>query len=75
MSGIHSATRACELSEWTDPLKVDTLAAAYAECGNFSEAIKWEAKVVGMNPKDDQLASDARMRLALYESGEPYRSK
>jgi tetratricopeptide (TPR) repeat protein len=39
---IESATRACELTGWKDPYKLATLAAAYAESGNFPKAIEWQ---------------------------------
>src|SRR5207302_589419 len=40
------ATRACELTEWTEPGFLDTLAAACAECGEFDDAVKWQEKAV-----------------------------
>ena len=38
---VEHATRACALSAWKDADSLDALAAAYAECGQFVEAIKW----------------------------------
>ena len=35
------ATRACELTEWTEPGFLDTLAAACAECGLAWERDHW----------------------------------
>src|SRR5262249_42559560 len=37
---VASATRACELTGWTDPVTLDTLAAAYAEVGDFDRAVR-----------------------------------
>jgi hypothetical protein len=51
---------------------VDTLAAAYAEIGDYDNAIKWETKYLeslSLSPSD---ASDGQARLALYQSHQPY---
>jgi tetratricopeptide (TPR) repeat protein len=68
---VEYATKFCELTEW----KVDcfgTLAAAYAEMGDFDNAIKWQTK----QQQDPKLsASDAaagEKRLALYQAHQPY---
>ncbi len=65
------AAKACELSNWTDANALDNLAAATAEAGDFTDAIKWETKYLTMPV--DKLASDGgRQRLALYQQGKPY---
>jgi thioredoxin-related protein len=69
---VGYATTACELSEWNDPNPIDTLAAAYAETGQFADAIKWETKYLSFKLQKSA-ADDARERLALYEKNLPYR--
>jgi serine/threonine-protein kinase len=66
------ATRACELTEWSDPGYLDTLAAACAECGDFDEASRWQEKALGMAATPDR-AADYRERLDLYRQRKPAR--
>jgi tetratricopeptide (TPR) repeat protein len=68
---VAYAKKACELSEWKVPAILDTLAAAYAEVGNFDDAVKWETKCLESNPPKDALEK-IRQRLSLYEQRKPY---
>jgi tetratricopeptide (TPR) repeat protein len=71
---VQLAERACELTHYGEPLFIGTLAAAYAECGRFPEAVT-------MAEKAEQLATTAgltavaaknRQLLELYRAGKPY---
>jgi tetratricopeptide (TPR) repeat protein len=69
---IASATKACELSGWKEPGLLDTLAAAYAEAGNFAAAVKWQTKAIALETDAHEKAGfDARLKL--YQAKKPYR--
>ena len=68
---VEYAKKACELSEWKTPPYFDTLAAAYAEAGDFDDAVKWQRKYLESNPSRNALEK-ARLRLSLYEQKMPY---
>jgi tetratricopeptide (TPR) repeat protein len=69
---LESATRACELTDWKEASHLDTLAAAYAECGDFAHAIEYQEKAQGLY-KDEKDRKKGRDRLALYREKKPYR--
>jgi tetratricopeptide (TPR) repeat protein len=71
---IEYAKKACELSEWKAPAELDTLAAAYAEGGDFDNAVKWENKYLESNPPNNayDTPEKARQRLSLYLQKKPY---
>lgn len=50
----------------------DTLAAAFAAQGDFSEAVRWQTKAIELQKKE-ALRERYRQRLALYLAGKPYR--
>jgi tetratricopeptide (TPR) repeat protein len=69
---VELALKACELSQWNDWNIIDTLAAAYAEQGDFDRAIQYQKQVLEMGKfaKDND---KIRQHLALYEQHTPYR--
>jgi tetratricopeptide (TPR) repeat protein len=72
---IEFATQSCKLSGWKDAENLDTLAAAYAKQGDFTDAIAWEKKALAtLAPSEKRLAPEMRDRLALYQMGRPYRA-
>jgi tetratricopeptide (TPR) repeat protein len=70
---VAYAKKANDLTSWSDPYYLDTLAAAYAEIGEFDEAIKWMNKALEtlevFVPKD--LEKD-RKALKLFEARKPF---
>jgi tetratricopeptide (TPR) repeat protein len=73
---VEYARKACRLRRWKNPDHLQTMAAAYAELGHFTEAVRWQEKALewaDQLPEAD--AEDARQRLELYKGERPYRSK
>src|SRR5258708_39990388 len=75
MKAVENALKACELTNWKDANFIGTLAGAYAEAGDFKEAVKWEKKAIEVGYLTEQETIDARMRMKLYEEGKPYREE
>jgi tetratricopeptide (TPR) repeat protein len=70
---IAEAKQACELTEWKNPLYLDTLAAAYAEAEQFAEAVEWQKKAVAAPDRFDKEEFErVKECLKLYELGKPY---
>ena len=72
---IQLAGEADELSGGTNALVLRTLAAAYAEAGQFGKAIEnaRTAMQLARSQADDSLAAELQQQIALYELGLPYR--
>ena len=48
---VEYANKACDLTGWKNANYLSTLAAAYAEVGNFDEATKWQTKCIESNER------------------------
>jgi len=70
---IESARRACELTSGSSKaICLDTLAAAYAEVGDFADAVKAQTEANDLFAGNEQRKS-GEARLILYQEKKPYR--
>jgi tetratricopeptide (TPR) repeat protein len=75
---VHHATKACELTSWSEYTCLDALAAACAEVGDFPNAVKWEKRAIDALPqeKDPELRvlfeAKLRSHLDLFNAKKPY---
>lgn len=68
---LELATRACELTNYQQAHILSTLAAAYAENGDFQTARSWSQKCVAIAA--EPVIEQARKELASYEQNKPWR--
>lgn len=71
---LASARQACKLTNWKQPIFVDTLAAAYAAEGDFKSAAKWQAQAMKQLARDEDFQREASERLEMYVAGSGYQS-
>jgi tetratricopeptide (TPR) repeat protein len=71
--GVQEGTRACELTNWSDPDSLNALAAACAESGDYASAVKWQSQAVKLLPRDDKTRILFLRRQFMYEAKVPYR--
>src|SRR5256885_5746762 len=64
---VKDAKAACSMMQWKDEDMIDTLAAAYAETGDFDSAVRYAAQalaVTGISPEDARVF---REQLAWFQ--------
>jgi tetratricopeptide (TPR) repeat protein len=72
---IEMGLKACELTKYQKPHILSTLAAGYAEKGDWENAKKWSAKAVEMGAKDDDVDQQLKKELESYKQQKPWREK
>jgi Flp pilus assembly protein TadD len=72
---VELAGRAAQLSGGREPAVLDTLAAAYAEAGRFSEAVQTARKAMELATRQNNrpLAESINAKISLYETRTPFR--
>jgi serine/threonine protein kinase/Flp pilus assembly protein TadD len=69
---VELATKACEMTDFRDPVPLDTLAVAHAEVGDFSSAEAWQEKAIHL-VNDKTLRQGFIERLKSYKAKQPWR--
>lgn len=72
---VELATKACELTQWKNAHTLDTLAAAFAETGDFDQAMKSQSQALSLADAPAAERSGMKKRLALYQKRRPYREQ
>jgi hypothetical protein len=71
------ATRACNSTDWKNWEYVESLAAAYAEVGDFAKAIRFQKSAIDLSEQDTNRTNDdlkgLQGRMWLYEHHQPFR--
>ena len=71
---LELGLNACELTEYKEAHILSTLAAAYAETGDFEMARKWSDKAVQLGKQDDSEQVDQlQEELESYKTDKPWR--
>lgn len=61
--------------KWEDARTIDTLAAAFAEAGNFNEAVKWQTHASDLSTDPVKIRSAMKKRPQLYQKHQAYRAE
>lgn len=69
---VASATRACELTRWKSPRPLATLAAAFAEAGQYGNAVQMQQKALAVTPEGDPVVGYYTACLERYRAGKPW---
>ncbi|NLE37372.1 MAG: tetratricopeptide repeat protein [Pirellulaceae bacterium] len=79
---VELALKACELTQYGQAHILSTLAAAYAESGDFKSAVEWSKKAIELDKKDEEKGDDGdnvgdalEKELQSYRDGKPWRER
>ena len=70
---VKWATKICVATGYGDWQKLDTLAAAFAEAGEFQKAVEYQQMALDRCKGPVDLRTAAQERLKLYQQGKPFR--
>jgi len=71
---VKDAKAACSIMTWKDESMIDTLAAAYAETGDFNSAIQYASQALAVKGISADSTKLFQRHLALFQQRKPIRS-
>ncbi len=74
-TAVQLARQSCELKEWKHYGSLDALAAAYAECGDFERAVKFEKQALAARSVTKQDRQEIEKHFQLFQERKPYRDQ
>jgi tetratricopeptide (TPR) repeat protein len=72
-SAVANALKACDLAAYKNAGYLDTLAAAYAEAGDFDNAVTWQYGAIELAAQSNKPAMQQRAKA--YEQRQPFHEK
>jgi Flp pilus assembly protein TadD len=71
---VELAERACQINDWKEAFLIGTLAAGYAEAGQFTNAVEMAEKActVARSNKLEEVVRRNEELIELYRAGKPY---
>ncbi|MEM8734234.1 MAG: hypothetical protein AAGG44_08430, partial [Planctomycetota bacterium] len=73
---VELGLRACEVTDYEAPHILSTLAAGYAEAGDFENARRWSKMAVEVGEEtDNEQLDQLRLELEAYEEEKPWREE
>ncbi|HEX4707993.1 MAG TPA: tetratricopeptide repeat protein [Candidatus Udaeobacter sp.] len=71
---VKDAKAACSMVAWKDEDMIDTLAAAYAESGDFDSAVRYAQQALAIKDISPRVSKRIQGHLALFQRHQPIRS-
>jgi tetratricopeptide (TPR) repeat protein len=71
---VKDAKAACSIVSWKDEDMIDTLAAAYAESGDFDSAVRYAQQALAIKDISPRVSKRIQAHLALFQRHQPIRS-
>lgn len=71
---VKDAKAACSIVSWKDEDMIDTLAAAYAETGDFDSAVRYAQQALAIKDISPRVSKRIQGHLALFQRHQPIRS-
>jgi tetratricopeptide (TPR) repeat protein len=75
VEAVSTARKGCGISQWKNSWLIDALAAAYAEAGDFDQAIKYEKQALNDSSIAPKERKEREKRLALFQQRKPFRDQ